>query len=338
MGDVDAKLKEAQIAQYSVDIATRPSDGKLVGLGYQATGGAFIYRASIAEEVFGSSEPAVVEEAIGAGSGNWDKYWEAAATLKAAGYPIASGDGDVWHAVENSSATGWIVDGKLNISDERLAFFDISKNMKTNGWHNDSTDWQESWFADMSGASEANAFGFFGPAWLVNYTIQPNCGGSAAGEGTYGDWRVCAPPVGFFWGGTWLLANNDSDVKEGVGELINWITLDASKEGLQYAWANGTVDWDNDPSTPTGKDSVASGAVMAISNGEIDFLGGQDMFPAFIAGNQYANGKCLTQYDETINGFFRDQVRLYAAGEKDLDTAIADFKQTVADNLDVIVE
>ena len=46
--DVDAMIKDADIAQYSVDIGTRPSDGAVVGLGYQATGGAFIYRRSIA--------------------------------------------------------------------------------------------------------------------------------------------------------------------------------------------------------------------------------------------------------------------------------------------------
>ena len=44
------------------------------------------------------------------------------------------------------------------------------------------------------------------------------------------------------------------------------------------------------------------------------------------------------QYDETINTYWRDQVRQYTAGEKSRDQAIADFKQQVADNLDVIVE
>ena len=77
---------------------------------------------------------------------------------------------------------------------------------------------------------------------------------------------------------------------------------------------------------------------MAKSNGELDFLGGQNMFDVFIPANQFANGKNLTQYDETINTAWRDQVRAYAAGEKDRDAAIADFKQTVADNLDVTVE
>ena len=86
------------------------------------------------------------------------------------------------------------------------------------------------------------------------------------------------------------------------------------------------------------KDCVASATVMEISDGTLDFLGGQNMFDVFGDANAYANGKNLTQYDETINSYWREQVRLYAAGEKDYDTAIADFKQNVADNLDVTVE
>ena len=196
--DVEADLKAADIAQYSVDIGTRPDDGAVVALGYQATGGAFIYRRSIAKDVFGTDDPAVVAEALGAGSGNWDKFFEAAAALKAKGYGIISGDGDLWHAVENSSETGWIVDGKLNIDPKREAFLDLSKQLKDNGYHNDTQDWQDAWFADMKGEGAQGVLGFFGPAWLINYTMAPNCGGAAIGEGTYGDWAVCAPPVGFF--------------------------------------------------------------------------------------------------------------------------------------------
>lgn len=336
--DVAGDIEKAAIAQYSVDIGTRPADGKVVALGYQATGGAFIYRRSIAKDVFGTDDPAVVAEAIGAGSGNWDKFWDAADKLKAKGYGMISGDGDLWHAVENSSETGWIVDGKLNIDPKREAFLDHSKKLKDNGWHNDTQDWTDAWYADMKGEGAQGIFGFFGPAWLINYTLAPNCGGAAVGEGTYGDWAVCAPPVGFFWGGTWLLANKDSQHKEAIGEIIRWITLDCSETGLQYAWANGTIDWDNDPSTPTAKDCVASGTVMAMSNGELEILGGQNMFEAFVPANEYANGKCLTQYDETINSYWRDAVRQYTAGNMTRDEAIAAFKQNVADNLDVEVE
>ena len=333
--DIDAEIKAADIAQYSVDIGTN-QDGKVDGLGYQATGGAFIYRRSIAQEVFGTDDPEAIGEIIGSGSGSWDKFFEAAGTLADNGVAIVSGDGDVWHAVENSSDEGWLTeDGLLHIDPKREAFLDISKNLTDNGWSNQTQDWQDAWFADMKGEGAKPVFGFFGPAWLINYTLAPNCGGEAVGEGTYGDWAVTAPPIGFFWGGTWVLANKNMDPAkiDAVKELIYYITLDTSDDGLQYKWANGTLNGEGGT-----KDCVASGTVMAKSNGELDFLGGQNMFDVFVPANQYANGKNLTQYDESINQIWRDQVHAYAAGEKDRDAAIKDFKQTVSDNLGIDAE
>jgi len=331
--DIDAMIKDADIAQYSVDIGTRPSDGAVVGLGYQATGGAFIYRRSIAKDVWGSDDPEVVGEKIGAGTQSWDKFFEAAEELKAKGYAIVSGDGDIWHAIENSSDAGWIVDGKLNIDPKREAFLDLSKQLKDNGYHNDTQDWTEAWYADMQGTGDKEVFGFYGPAWLINYVMAGNSGGEKPGEGTYGDWAVCAPNVGFFWGGTWVLANKDTKNADAVAELIKWITLDASEDGLQYGWANGT--WSGEQGT---KDTVASGTVMAKSNGELDFLGGQNMFDVFVPANAYANGTNLTQYDETINTYFRDAVRQYTSGELSREDALNAFKTNVADNLDVEVD
>ena len=321
-----SKVQSAEIAPYSVEIGTRPSDGKIVALGYQATGGAFIYRRSIAKDVWGTDDPATVKAKIGGGSGSWDQFWAAAEELKAKGYGIISGDGDLWHAVENSSPKGWVVDGKLNIDPKREEFLDLSKKLKDNGYHNDTQDWQDAWFADMKGEGEKGILGFFGPAWLINYTIAPNCGGTAVGEGTYGDWAICESPIGFFWGGTWILANKDTQKKDAVAKIIEWITLDDSETGLQYMWANGTFNGEGGT-----KDCVASGTVMAKSNGTLDFLGGQDMFEVFVPANAFANGKNLTPYDESINSIWRDEVRNYTAGNKDRATAIADFKTKVAE-------
>ena len=331
--DVDQKIKDAEIAQYTVDIGTNP-DGKVVGLGYQATGGAFIYRRSIAQDVFGTDDPETIKAEIGPG---WDKFFEAAEKLKGKGYGIVSGDGDIWHAVENSSDQGWVVDDKLHIDPKREEFLDLSKKLKDNNYHNDTQDWTDSWYADMAGAGEKGIFGFFGPAWLINYTMSGNCGGKAVGEGTYGDWAVCEPPVGFFWGGTWVLGTKDSQVKDAVGQIIEWITLNTDEDGLQYMWANGTFA-PNEDGTPGTKDAVASNVVMKKSNGEVDFLGGQNMFDVFVPANNFANGKNLTPYDESINSLWRDQVRQYTAGEKDRDAALADFKQNVLDTLDIEAE
>ena len=333
--DVATEMAEADIAPYSVEIGTRPDDGRIVGLGYQATGGAFIYRRSVALATWGDDDPDFVADKIGAGTQSWDKFFAAAEELREAGFGIVSGDGDIWHAVENSSDSGWIVDGRLNIDPKREAFLDLSMELMENGYHNDTQDWGEAWFADMQGVGDKEVLGFYGPAWLINYVMVGNSGYDPdSGEmGTYGDWAVCPPNVGFFWGGTWVLANKDTTKKDAVAEIIRWIALDATEDGLQYGWANGT--WSGEQ---TSKDTVASGVVMAMSNGELDFLGGQDMFDVFVPANQYANGRNLTQYDETINTFWRDAVRGYTGGTLSRDEALAAFRQNVGDNLDVLVD
>jgi hypothetical protein len=67
--DVDNALKAAEIAPYVSDIGTNP-DGNLIGLAYQATGGAYIYRRSIAKAVWGTDDPAVRgEESLAVGRG-----------------------------------------------------------------------------------------------------------------------------------------------------------------------------------------------------------------------------------------------------------------------------
>lgn len=336
--DVAGETAAAQIAPYTMDIGTRPSDSKLVALGYQATGGAMIYRRSLAKETWGTDDAAAIKEKVGPG---WDKFFAAAAELKAKGYAIVSGDGDIWHAIENSSDIGWLKDGKLYIDPKREAFLDLSKQLKDNGYHNDTQDWTEAWYADMQGIGAQPVFAFFGPAWLINYVMAGHSGANfdkdgkfVSAAGTWGDWAVCEPPVGFFWGGTWVIANTelskDSAKKEAVKTLIDWITLQSDDKSLQYGWANGSLY-----AEPGTKDTVASGVVMSKSNGSLDFLGGQNMFDAFVPANKFANGKNLTQYDATINTIWRDQVRQYTAGNVTRDAAIAAFKQAVKDQLGI---
>ena len=322
---IDAAIKNADIASYTVDIGSNPK-GQVVGLGYQATGGCFIYNRTVAKTVFGSDDPKTVQAAIGGGSQSWDKFWDAAAKCADKGVAIVSGDGDIWHAIENSSDKGWIVNDKLYIDPKREAFLDVSKNLTDKGWSNGTQDWTDAWYADMAEIGSKPVLGFFGPAWLINYVMAGNS------KDTYGDWAVCNSPIGFFWGGTWVLASKtaakDKNKKPIIKGIIEWITLDATKDGLLYAWANGTL---NGPGGT--KDTVSSGVVMKMSDGTLEFLKGQDMFDYFVPAGAYANGKNLTQFDEEINQIWRDQVRQYAAGNKSRADAIKDFKQTVADKL-----
>ena len=332
--ETSKRLAESKIATYASEVGTRPSDSKVVALPYQAAGGCFLYRRSIAKDVWGTDDPAEISKKIGGGSQTWDQFWVAAAELKAKGYGIISGDGDIWHAIENSSDSAWIVDGKLNIDPKREALLDISKMLKDNDWHNETQDWQDGWFADMKGEGPKQIFGFFGPAWLINYTLAENCGDNLdtpEREGTYGDWAVTDSPVGFCWGGTYIASAKSAvdkmsdEKKEVIADIIEWITLDTDENSLQYKWANGLMK-DGEVGT---KDTVASAVVMEKSNGEVEILGGQDMFEYFVPAGDYATGANMTQYDEAINGCWRDAVRAYVAGTVSRDEAIAQFRADV---------
>lgn len=325
--DIDTKIAEAAIAPYAVEIGTRPDDNAVVGLPFQSTGGAYIYRRSIAKEVFGTDDPDVIKTKIGPG---WDQFMAAASELKAKGYSITSSTDDIWNPLFNSAEQGWVVDEKLFIDPAREQYFDLAKAIVDNGYTNDTKAWTEPWFADMKDAGVKPVFGFFGPAWLINYTLAGNSGGTKPGEGTYGDWAVCEPTTGFSWGGSWLLANKDSEKQEALREIIEWITLDTSETGLQYLWANGTLNGEGGT-----KDTVAAGTVMEKSDGTLDFLGGQNMFDVFVPANDNATGKNKTEYDEAINIIWQDQLATYVAGNKTKEEALAEFKQLVQDTLGI---
>ena len=194
---------------------------------------------------------------------------------------------------------------------------------------NDTTAWQEAWFADMK--AESKVFGFYGPAWLINYTLGPNSGEGESSSA--GDWAVTAPNVGFYWGGTYLLAGTKDPAKvELIKGFIEWVTLDTTDDGLQYMWANGLM---NENGT---KDTVASNVVLARSNGETEFLSGQNMFEYFIPANEYATATNMTQYDSVCNDAWGDAVGQYVAGNVDRDGAIALFKETISGKLDVDID
>ncbi len=337
---LSSKILSAQIAEYTVNLG-KNSSGDVVGLAYQTTGGAFIYRRSVAKQVFGTDDPELVSDAIGGGSGSWTKFFEVAETCNDKGIAILSGDASLWHPVEGSAEKGWVVDGKLHIDSKREAFLDYSKNLYVNGWTNKTEEWSEDWKADIQGKGKKPVLGFFGPAWLINYSMEPACNkdddGNVINNDT--DWAICDAPVGFLWGGTWMFANKNlkSDTSEegkrkleAIQKIIEWITLDTTEEGLQYQWANGLIN--------NAKDTVASKVVMEKSDGTLDFLNGQNMFDYFIPANEKAPSNLLTEYDEKINALWRFEVNKYAEGLTTREQALHNFKIAVYSELGLMSE
>ena len=293
--DFDAKLEAAQIAPYVVQIGSNTNDG-LVALGYQSTGCCFIYRRDLAETIFGTDDPATIEEKIGAGTGDFEKFFKAAEECKKHDVSILSSLGDLYRMVEAAAKDPWINDDyDIQLDSTRKVYLDYAKKCIDNGWVNNLEDWTDGWYADMKGK-----------------------------EGTYGDWAVCEAPVAGFWGGTWIFASKHL-LEEGneaklaaVAKIIEYMTLDTSNNGILYNWASGKLGY--------ATDSVQSAVVMNAVDGTNSFCGDQDIHKVFVKADQKARGDLYTTFDEEINACWKAQARAYATGTKSKDEAIQAFK------------
>jgi hypothetical protein len=326
--DVEEKITAAGIFDYAVN-AGRNKDGEVVGLKFQSTGSCFIYRRSIALEVWGTDDPVFVGNKVAPG---WDKFTEAAAEIKAAGYAMVYGDDDIWITAGESAVTPWIVDGMLNIDPVRLAYLDLIKTFYDNDYMIGMGQWTDGWFAGMAGITDPLVFGYLGPSWLVNYQISDN---AIMGD-SFGDWAVTTSPVTSTWGGTWLFAHTDleSDKRAAVAEILEWFTLDTSETGFQYLWANTTFpDLNN---WQIIKDTPASQVVMAKSDGSVDILGGQDMFEYFLPAAINGSFNHWHEWDRFIGVTFQDYARMYYQGILTKDEALAEFKNEIFDRLAIL--
>ena len=320
LGIKSGEITDAKIAPYIVDIGTRTKDSKIVGLSFQSTPGAFIYRRSIAKKVFGTDSPDKIASEIGPG---WDKFLSAAEKVGSKGYAMVSGIGDVWFPVNGGATQPWInKNNQLVIDSNREAYLDIAKKLIDNGYTNETGMWSEAWYNDMRGQGPKECFGFFGPAWMVNYVIEPACGN------TKGDWAICKPTQDFYWGGSWVLANKGSSDKAKVlGDIIRYITIDTTNSGAQYRWARGNI------STLTAKDTVASSVVMSNANGKMEVLNNQDMYKVYNPALSRISAKSLCQYDTAINTCWQTVVTEYVYGGFTKKEAIKTFQTYVEDSL-----
>lgn len=332
--DVDNLVSEAQIAPYIVSTGTN-SNGEIVGLSYQSCAGAIIYRRSIARDFFGTDDPDEVAGYLGIYCDSWYVFDNAALELAGAGYYAVNSIEDLWIGYRYcSDSLGWILeDGSVNIDPCRDIYLDAARFYLDPGLCGESRMWFNEWFQGMNDTGDRQTFCYLGPAWLVNYTMESNCGSYGSngellgtfddGVGTYGDWAVCVPPLGFAWGGNWIIANANSDNKQAVGELIEWMTLDCSTTGLQYLYANGTF---NSSGTI---DTVPSNVVMDMCDGRSDFLGGQNMFEVYSVCNEIASLDGLQYGDTERNNLWLEYAEQYARDEIDRDTAIEEFTSEI---------
>lgn len=322
----NAEALTDEMAEYVVDLG-RNANGEITALSWQATPGGLFYRRSIAREVLGTDDPAVVSE----WTSDMNKFYELGEMIKEA-YGgdrfLLSGYGDMSEFVYNQRTQPYVQGNTVVIPNSLVEYMELAKDMRDNRIEAGATTWSPAWFSSMA---DASVFAYILPTWGLHYVLKPNAE-PEANEGTAawsGDWGLADPPAPYSWGGTWIGVNTNSRQKELAWELVKFI---GSNPEFQEAWARSTGDF------------VSNVNVVDRIKGDFSepFLGGQNHYAYFAEQVAAIDVSFIGPWDFQIQNAWGDQVDLYANGQKTLDQAINDFKVAVRDIIpnisEVIVE
>lgn len=308
LGITDADVADQY--QYTKDIVT-DSKGVLKGLSWQGCPGIMFYNREAAKEVLGTDDPAKVQEYVK----DWDTFNKTAETMAAAGYKMVSSVNDTYRTYSNNVTSPWVVDGELNIDDNIMKWVNDSKALVDAGYAGTHDLWSTDWSAGFY--PDGKVFCYFGPAWLVNFSMAANEEGSI---GYLGQWGGTEGPQGFFWGGTWICAANGTDNASLVKDIM--LQMTTNKDLMKGIVVQADDFVNNKP---------AMEEMAADTTYSSKILGGQNPLAMYCAGAEKISLENLSAYDQGCNEEFQKAMKNYFEGNATLDEAIALFETAIGE-------
>ena len=306
LGITDADLADQY--QYTKDIVT-DSNGVLKGVSWQGCPGVLFYNREAAKEVLGSDDPADVQEYVK----DWDTFNDTAEKLKAAGYSVTSSVNDTYRVYSNNVTSKWVVDGKINIDDNIMKWVEDSKELVDAGETGTSELWSEDWKKGFY--PDGKVFSYFGPAWLVNFSMAADDEGSIA---NLGGWGATEGPQGLFWGGTWICAATGTDNVDLVKDIMLQLTTNAD---TMKEIVKADDDFVNN--------KTAMNEMAEDTSYQSAVLGGQNPLAMYCAGVEKLDLSNLSAYDQGCNEEFQNAMKNYFEGNATLDQALELFYKAV---------
>ncbi len=315
----DLGIGEDELAnqyQYTKDIVT-DENGKLKGVSWQGCPGVLIYNRDIAKEVLGSDDPEEVQKAVA----DWDTFNETAAKLKEAGYKITSTVNDSYRTFSNNVTSPWVVDGKINVDDNIKAWVDMSKEQVDAGETGTAELWSDDWSKGF--AKDADVFCYFGPAWLINFSMGNVDNGENEDDGSRtfaGGWGATVGPQGFYWGGTWICAAAGTDNPTLVADIMREMTTNEQV-------MTDIVKMDNDfVNNKPAMEAAAKDDSFAFAP-----LGGQNPLGMFCEGADKIDLSNISEYDQGCNESFQAAMKDYFEGNASYEEALDAFYKSVTE-------
>ena len=295
--------------KYTQDVMT-DKNGKLKGLSWQACPAVMFYNREIANEVFGTDDPATIQGYVK----DWNTFAETANTIKEKGYNVMCSVNDSYRVYSNNVTSGWVTeDNKINIDANIKKWVDDSKKLVDAGVTGTYDLWSNEWNAGMF--EENKVFAYFGPAWLINFCMGAGTEGSVA---TNGGWNLTEGPQGFFWGGTWIAAANYTDNADIIKDIMLALT---TNEDVMTGIVTKDDDFvNNKPAMEAmAQDTEYSSAVF----------GGINPLDIYVKGAEAVDASYLGKYDQGCNESFQTAMKNYFEGKATYEEALELFYKDV---------
>lgn len=287
------------------------SNGVLKGVSWQSTPGVLIYNREIAKDMWGSDDPAEVQKHVS----DWDTFYATGSELAAKGYKLTATVNDSYRVYSNNVSSKWVEDGKLNIDPQFKAWADAEKASYEAGQTTTGDLWSDEWSAGFY--PDGKVFAYFGPAWLINFSMGQDDEKSIAHAG---GWGATEGPQAFYWGGTWICAATGTDNPTLVADIMRKMTTDETILKDIVSKDSECINNKNVLSSLASDDSFG-----------FSVLGGQNPFGLFTENVEKIDLSNLSAYDQGCNESFQKIMKDYFSGQyATYDEAIEAFKQDVA--------
>lgn len=194
----------------------------------------------------------------------------------------------------------WVEDSKALVDAGQAGTHDL--------W---SDDWSKGFYP------EGKVFAYFGPAWLVNFSMAADAQGSI---GNAGGWAATEGPQGFFWGGTWICAATGTDNASLVKDIM--LQMTCNEEIMKEIVVDDDDFVNNKP---------AMEAMAADSSYSSKILGGQNPLGMYCAGVEGLDLSNLSIYDQGCNEEFQRAMKNYFDGNASLEEALDLFYKAVVE-------
>ena len=294
IGFTDATL--ANSYKYARDFGK--FNGQIKAVTWQNTAGSVFYNRAIAQWVFGTDHPAVIQDKLK----DWDSFFAAADELKSKGYKIVSGPDDIYYAVINTHSDPWVQvksngDPVFKPDDTIETYLNISKKLSDGNYTNGTSLWSAEWFGSMKNGG--NVFCYFACPWMIS-VFQ----GNGASDGA---WGACVGPDSYYWGGTYVSVGKDTPNPELCAFILYELTCDPD---IAVKITNQTGDAVNNIEANA---RLNNGEIAKDNNG-VRFLGGQNPYATWAEAAPGIRQDAVTYVDKYYDRFILDAATGYNAG------------------------